>query len=201
MKFCIFYQASLLIFITMTNSYSQEKDLKDIYTTVTNKINTALLTKKGALGFSGSIYYNYLKTTYNYGEETINKTIQTKPEFQYFVFNNVSFGIILSYSNETTEYKSSGDKYEREKNYIGPQINKYFTQKRLRPYIFTNYLFLTGDLLASSEINFGFGILYHLSGNIGLNTMINYGIDNSENKSIKRQNRIFVGIGISSFIL
>lgn len=77
----------------------------------------------------------------------------------------------------------------------------YFGEDNLRPFILAEYLFLVGDNFDGSELDFGAGIFCHVTGNFGFNFFGKYGFIWSSNNDIDTQNRIFIGIGISNFIL
>jgi hypothetical protein len=177
---------------------AQETDLKKIYTDVTTRINSALLTRKGAYELNGFIYYNRLTTRYKQNlvipEDKI-ETFQVEAGGAHFFMNNLSLGILLSYLNQKQ------NNLRTDQTMAGPMIKKYFGDKEWRPYLFSDYLFLSGDNLDGGEWDMGAGLLYHVTGNFGIIVQVKYGILFANEESIKSQNRLFVGIGIINFIL
>jgi len=192
----------ILILATFSNLiYAQEKDIKKIYTDVTTAINSALLTKKNVIELSGFLSYNYLKTEYDYNESLKEQTIHVEPGFSYFFFDNISFGLILSYFYHKTDYESSNDAISIDQISIGPVAKVYFGEDKFRPFILADYLFLVGDDFDGGELDLGAGVLYHVAGNFGISIQAKYGLIWSNNDNINNQNRIFVGVGFSNFIL
>jgi hypothetical protein len=189
----------LVAFINLI--YAQDKDVKEIYTDFTTAINSALLTKKGANEISGFLSYNYLKTEYDYNDSRTEQIMQFEPGFSYFYFDNISFGLILSYLYQKTDYESSNDSRSMDQIFIGPMAKVYFSKEKFRPFLLTDYLFLTGDNFEGGEFDIGAGVLYHVTGNFGINLQVKYGFIWSDKNHIDNQNRIFIGVGFSNFIL
>ena len=77
----------------------------------------------------------------------------------------------------------------------------YFGDERTRPFIMADYLVLTGDYYDGGEVDLGGGVMYHLDGNIGLNLFAKYGIIWYDSNTLDNKSRIFLGIGLSGFIL
>jgi len=197
-----------VLFLTSFKISAQDKDLKDLYTNFTTAINSVLLTKQGAMELSGFLSYTYLKTDFENDQEKTQSIIQLEPQFSYFIMDNISFGLLLSYSKNNIEYKSpvvSGPlpatgAMSLEQTSAGPIAKIYFAEDKLRPFIFADYLFMFGDS-DGSAFDLGAGIFYHVSGNFGLNLFGKYGIIWPDEDYIDSQHRIFVGLGISNFIL
>lgn len=190
----------ILLFFSMT-LFAQEKELKEIYTDVTTAINSALLTRSGSKEISGFLSYNYFSTKFTYDEKMTQQIILIEPVFSYFFVDNISLGIDLSYLNQKTDYESSDGPITLEQTFIGPIAKMYFGEARVRPFILADYLFLVGDNYDGGVLDFGAGIFYHVTGNFGFSLFGKYGIIWSSKDNIDRQNRIFIGIGISNFIL
>lgn len=184
--------------LSATSLFAQEENLKDIYKNVTTAINTSLITRSGSVEISGFLSYNKYDTQYNDNEKITQQVLLIEPAIAYFIINNLSFGLDLSYLNQKT--KSSGLTQSVKQTSIGPLAKYYIGKKRLRPFIQADYLFLTGDNYEGGELDFGAGILYHVTGNIGLSLFGKYGIISSAKENIDSQNRIFVGIGLANFI-
>jgi len=189
----------LVIICTVSQIIAQETDLKKIYTDITTTINSALLTRKGAWEVGGFVFYDRIETTYkylyNFNHELITETFQAETEVTHFFMDNLSAGVLCSYLNQKQ------DRERMEQTLLGPVIKKYFGDKEWRPYLFTNYLFMTGDILDGGEWDAGVGLLYHVAGNFCITIQAKYGILFSNEDLIKEQNRLFVGIGIINFIL
>ncbi len=197
---------SILIFIIISVLlpnfiFAQEKDLKEIYADVTTAINSTLLTKTNSIEMSGFLSYNYLSTEYSYDEKRTQQIFQVEPVFSYFFIDNVSLGIDLSYLYQKTDYQSSNESTTLEQTFVGPIAKMYFGEKRIRPFILADYLFMVGDNYDGGELDFGAGVFYQVAGNFGINVFTKYGIIWSSQDNVDNQSRIFIGIGISSFIL
>ena len=192
----------LLMVILITNSVlpAQDDDLKNIYTNFTTKINSALLTKQSSIEISGFISYNYYKTKYTYAETKKTHFLQIEPIISYFFIDDLSFGLNLSYQYENIEHESSNEPKETEQTFIGPIGKYYFGEDKFRPFILADYLFLVGDNFDGGELGIGAGVVYHISGNMGINIQLKYGQIWSSNNNIDSQNRVLIGIGISNFI-
>jgi hypothetical protein len=191
---------SMIILATHSYSSAQEKDIKKIYTDITTKINSALLTQKSSIEMSGFISYSYYKTRFDYGDKREQHLVQIEPIISYFFSENLSFGLNFSYRYEKTENEVGNDPGAIEQLFIGPIGKYYFAEGAFRPFLFTDYLFLTGDNFDGGELGFGAGIMYHMVGNVGLNLQIKYGQIWSNKNNIDSQNTIFIGIGLSNFI-
>jgi len=192
----------LIIFVGVACAFSQimaqETDLKEVYTDVTTKINSSLLTRKGAFELNGNIFYDRLKTEYsegNEGWEFIDKTFQADAGVSYFIMNQLSLGILLSYLDQKRLYANL------QQTMMGPVAKLYFGEKRWRPYLFIDYLFINGDVMDGGETDIGAGILYHVTGNFGFSLQLKYGILSADEENIKGFSRMFIGIGIVNFIL
>ena len=192
---------AIILLLSPLNLFAQEDELKEIYTDVTTAINSALLTKANAIEISGFFSYNYFSTQYTYDEKRAQHIVQIEPVFLYFFVDNISFGIDLSYLYQKTDYESSQGSTTLEQTFIGPIAKMYFGEGEFRPFILADYLFLVGDKYDGGELDIGVGVFYHVTGNFGFSLFGKYGIIWSSNNNIDNQNRIFVGIGISSFIL
>ena len=191
----------LHLLFSLSNVNAQEKDLKTIYKDVTTAINSALLTKSGSLEIAGFVSYNYFHTKYTYEEEISQHIFQVEPIFLYFIVDNISLGANLSFLSQKTGYESSRESTTLQQTFIGPIAKIYFGTDKFRPFLLVDYLFTVGDHYDGGELDLGAGIFYHVTGNIGFSLFGKYGILWSSKDDIKMQNRIFIGLGISSFIL
>ena len=190
-----------MLLLTATQTFAQDKDLKGIYKDVTTAINSALLTRSGAMELSGNASFNYYSTKYTSGAKMSQYIIRVEPAFLYFMFDNIAIGVDLSYSQDKTTYEESNHSQIIEQTFIGPVVKMYFGDKRYRPFIQADYLFLTGDYFDGGTAELGAGLFYHVTGNFGFSLMGKYGYIFSNNRYIDRQSRVFIGIGITSFIL
>ena len=190
----------VLIFAASSLLSAQENDIKKIYTDITTKINSALLTQKSSIEVSGFMSYNYYKTKFDYGETRKQHLVQIEPIISYFFIDDLSIGLNFSYQYYKTENDVGNDPSAVEQTFFGP-IGKYFLgEGDFRPFVFGDYLFLVGDNFEGGELGFGAGIMYHIAGNIGINFQLKYGQIWSNKDNIDSQNTIFVGIGLSNFI-
>ena len=103
--------------------------------------------------------------------------------------------------NQKTDYKSSDDPKTIEQTFVGPIAKMYFGEDKFRPFILADYLFLVGDNYDGGALDIGAGIFYHVTGNFGFSLFGKYGFISSTNDDIDSQNRVFIGIGISNYIL
>lgn len=181
--------------------YAQETDLKEIYTDVTTAINSALLTKTGSIEVSGVLSYNSFSTRYTYDEKMTQQLLQIEPVFLYFFADNISLGLDISYVHQKTTYSPSESSKSSEQTFVGPIAKMYFGEDRLRPFILADYLFLVGDTYDGGVLDIGGGIFYHVTGNFGFNLTGKYGFMSSTLDNIDSQSRLFIGIGITNFIL
>jgi hypothetical protein len=191
---------SILIIATFSLLSAQENNIKKIYTDITTKINSALLTQKSSFEVSGFISYNYYKTKFDYGETRTQHLVQIEPIISYFFIDDLSLGLDFSYQYNKTENEVGNDPSIIEQTFIGPIGKYYFGEGDFRPFVFADYIFLIGDNFDGGELGFGAGIMYHVAGNIGINLQLKYGQIWSTRNDIDSQNTIFVGIGLSNFI-
>lgn len=190
----------ILLFSTL-NLFAQENDLKEIYTDVTTAIYSALLTKSGSMEISGFLSYNSYTTNFTYDEKMTQQIFLIEPVFLYFFVDNISLGFDVSYLNQKTDYESSEDSRTIEQTFVGPIAKMYFGEDRIRPFILADYLFLVGDNYDGGVLDIGAGVFYHVTGNFGFSIFGKYGFMSSTKDNIDSQSRIFIGIGISNFIL
>jgi hypothetical protein len=190
-----------VILFSSTSLFAQENDIKRIYTNFTTAINSALLTKSGSKEVSGFLSYSSFTTNFKYDEKMTQRIFLIEPVFLYFIVDNISFGLDLSYLNQKTDYKSSDGSGIIEQTFVGPVAKMYFGEDRFRPFIMADYLFLVGDNYDGGVLDMGAGIFYHVTGNFGISLFGKYGFMFSSNDNIDSQNRVFIGLGISNFIL
>ncbi|MEJ2542784.1 MAG: hypothetical protein P8Y99_01825 [Calditrichaceae bacterium] len=190
----------ILLLAKVTFLSAQDTDLKKIYTDITTEINSALLTRKSSIEMSGFVSYNYYKTKFDDGAEREHHLVQIDPVVSYFVINDLSFGINLSYQYEKSENEAGNDHDTIEQTFIGPIGKYYFGEEEFRPFIFADYLFLSGDNFDGGELGFGAGLMYHLAGNTGINLQVKYGHIWSKENNVDSQDAIFIGMGFSHFI-
>ena len=189
-----------LILAGFSSLSAQDNDLKKIYTDITTEINSALLTQKSSIELSGFVLYNYDKTKFDDGNTREHHLVQVEPVISYFVINDLSFGLNLSYLYEKSENEAGNNPATVEQTFVGPIGKYYFGEGEFRPFVFADYLFLTGDNFDGGELGFGAGVMYHISGTTGLNLKIKYGRIWSDKDNIDSQNALFFGIGFSNFI-
>ena len=176
---------------------TQEKDLKRVYTTITNAINTAILTRRGSNEIGGSIFYHSCKTEYDTGEKATEQILNAELGLARFIANNLSLGILFSHLDQSNTIDGSSVKQTG----FGPSLKFYFGNERTRPFVFAQYLFLKGDRFDGGELGFGLGALYHLAGNVGIAAQMKYGIVFPGTSTVERQRRILLGLGLTNFIL
>jgi len=192
---------AFILLIYSIDLFAQEKNLKGVYTDITTAINSALLTKSGSKEISGSFSYNYFSTRYINNVEMTQQILLIEPAFLYFIVDNISLGLDLSYLNQKTNDESSEGSKRVEQTFIGPVAKMYFAEEKLRPFILADYLFLVGDNYDGGVLDIGVGIFYHVTGNFGFSLFGKYGIIWSRKDDIDKQNRLFIGVSITNFIL
>ena len=190
----------ILVF-SSTTLFAQEKDLKGIYSDVTTAINSALLTKSGSKELSGFLSYNSFTTTYTYDEKIARQSLLLEPVFLYFIVDRIALGLDVSYLREKTDYESLDISTTTEQTFVGPVAKMYFGEDRFRPFVLADYLFLVGDNYEGGVFDIGAGIFYHVSGNFGFSLLGKYGFMFSTKNYVDSQKRLFIGVGISNFIL
>jgi hypothetical protein len=190
----------VLLFSSL-NLYAQDNNVKKIYSDVTTAINSVLLTRSGSKSISGFLSYNSFTTKYAYNEKMTEQIFLIEPVFSYFFVDNISFGINVSYFYQKKEYESLNGSISTEQTFIGPVAKMYFGEERLRRFILADYLFLVGDDYDGGVLEIGAGFFYHVTGNFGINLFGKYGFMSSTNNNIDSQSRVFIGVGISNFIL
>jgi len=194
--FCIFG-----LFLTVSSfSSAQENEIKKFYTDITTQINAKLLTQKSSLELSGFVSVNYYNTKFANGETIKQFLLQIEPILSYFFIDDLSLGVNFSYQYEKIVTGTGNSPHTSKQTFIGPIGKLYFCGKNIRPFLFSEYLFLSGDAFAGGELGLGAGIMYHVAGNIGVNLHVNYGQIWSAKENIANQNRIYAGIGLSNFM-
>jgi len=190
-----------ILVCSSTGVFAQEKDLKGIYADVTTAINSVLLTQSGSKEISGFLSYHSFTTTYTYDEKMTRMVFLIEPVFSYFFIDDISFGLDVSYVNEKTDYTSSDNTRIIEQTFAGPIAKMYFGEERFRPFILADYLFLVGDNYDGGVFDIGAGVFYHVTGNFGFSLFGKYGFMSSTKNDIDSQKRVFIGIGLTNFIL
>ncbi|MCB0284843.1 MAG: hypothetical protein H6627_00680 [Calditrichae bacterium] len=197
MKKCLL----LLLMLLPVFGFAQEETLKGFYKDVTTAINSALLTRAGSIEISGLAAYNYEKTKYNYNAESINHLLQIEPVVGYFFFDNIALGLDLNYTYQKSKFSAISRSFSNSQTYAGPFAKLYFGDERFRPFVLASYLVLTGDIYDGGQADLGGGVLYHLDGNIALNFFAKYGLIWNDNTTVDSKSHIFMGLGLSGFIL
>jgi len=83
-----------VIFLTVHPfSFGQGNSLKDFYTGITTKINSALLTRRSSVELSGFVSYQYYRTEFEQGPAVKQHFLQLEPALSYFLINNLSLGV------------------------------------------------------------------------------------------------------------
>ncbi len=181
-------------------SSAQDKNLQDIYSEITTKINSALLTRQSAWEVSGFSSFNYCKTGYKEGETLRQFTLHIEPVLAYFIVDDLALGMNLLYAYDKTERDSGNDAAALQQTFIGPIAKYYFGDDNVRPFLLSDYLFGMGDQFEGRELGAGAGIMFHISGNLGLNLQAKYSFIWSDDKTIDHQSKIMAGIGLSNYI-
>jgi len=188
----------VVIIFFCTQIYSQENEVKKVYLGITDAIDSALLTQQGGYEVGGNFSYSDVTTEIEYNNHVYKEVIQILQidlALSYFVFDNLSFGMLFSYLQQNLDGPTT------EQTMVGPVLKKYFGDDRFRPFVFADYLFLTGDNIDGGELDFGAGVLYHIAGNFGISAQLKYGQIFTDFNNIKKQNSLMFGIGIQNFIL
>jgi len=226
--------ALLLAAFAIQAHAGEEKNLKDIYTAITNKVNSAMLTHRGADEIFGSAAYQEFKEKYGYPgwyyeyplpARSIQQRLDVDLGYSHFFFNNLSLGLLLSlkykrYSEVLERWSPNAAeewyRHSSDETWLGPIVKKIFGHDRIRPFVFVQYLFAWDDELNHREVDFGMGLLVHVSGNLGITMKAQYGILSSNGHvipenyysrfmgsgyTVENQTRLVFSIGLSHFIL
>jgi hypothetical protein len=195
------WTCGLLLTVFAIQAYAGEKDLKNIYTAITNKVNSAILTRRGSNEITGSASFQSLKTEYDSGLKTTEQLLDADLGTGRFIVDNLSLGILFSLTNQHVTENLSNQKKSVNQVWIGPYVNKYFGNDRIRPFLSAEYLFLRGDVFDGGEADMGLGLLIHASGNMGITVQAKYGVSPSGSESIHSRNRLLFAVGMTHFIL
>ena len=187
--------------IFVFQAYAGNKDLRHAYTSITNTINSAILTRRGSNEISGSASFQSLKTEYESGTNTTERLFNADLGYGRFIVNNLSLGFLVSIRNQSVTDDLSNQKESVDQVWVGPSLKKYFGNDKVRPYLSAEYLFLRGDLFDGGEADLGLGLLVHASGNMGVTMQAKYGISPSGSESIHSRNRLLFSVGMVHFIL
>jgi hypothetical protein len=189
-----------ILLLSVMHLSAQGDNLKEVYAKVTTAINTSLITRSGSIEISGSFSYNHYETRFVDNEKIKQQIVLLEPVVSYFFIDNLSLGLDFSYLNQKTDFGSSENSQTIEQSFVGPLIKWYFFEKRLRPFISADYLFMMGDNYEGRVLDLGAGLFYHVRGNFGFNLFAKYGFVWSTDSLIDSQNRLFIGLGITNFI-
>jgi hypothetical protein len=179
---------AFLVLLTLCagRGFAQKSELKKAYTDITNAIHSSLLTHRGADEIQGFFSFNRLNTKQPDGSTAANTVFQAEPAFSHFFFNGVSLGCMASYFRQTTDGRTF------QQTAAGPVVKAYIGKKRIRPFLITDYLVLSGDDLDGGVWDFGAGLLFHVSGNMGIAVQGKYGLIFPKDDSVDRPDRLFI---------
>jgi len=199
---CIVYAVCLLAAGAVPGAHAQENTIRKAITDIQQAINAELLTGKGSMAVSGSIFYRESTDVYGQDERMTERSFQATPSFSYFIVDNISLGIAVSYSyNRITRKPAPADeKNSFVQSGFGPAVTKYFGKKRVRPFVNVDYIVLGGDRAKGSQLTMGLGCIYHISNSAGIGPHVTYGIVFPDDRSIKRSRNLYIGVSVASFI-
>lgn len=161
---------------------------------------------KGTINLNGSLSFS----SQSYEEGNDNRNILTlNPQIGYFFFDNISFGLLLSYN------RISLGSFSNTNWGIGPSIRYYFEVEKVKPFVSIGYLYTetlnssNDDKWKGNQFSFTGGIDYFITNNVALESSISYSINNDKlpesykglyNSLDQKSNTFQVGVGINFFI-
>ncbi|MBU0558452.1 MAG: outer membrane beta-barrel protein [Bacteroidota bacterium] len=161
---------------------------------------------QGTINLNGNLSFS--SQSYEEGDDNRNN-LSLNPQVGYFFFDNISFGLSLSY-NRISLGSVSNTNWG-----IGPSIRYYFEVEKVKPFVSIGYLYTetfnssNDDKWKGNQFNFTGGIDYFITKNVALESTISYNINNDKlpesykglYKSLDQKSNTFqVGVGINFFI-
>jgi opacity protein-like surface antigen len=138
-----------------------------------------------------------------------NSVLSLNPQAGYFVINNLSAGLSLSYNNT----RFLGRNFTTWS--IGPSVRYYIGGNNIIPFASVGYSYfeefnsLSSELLKGNSLTLGAGINYFLNQNVALETVVNYTFENTTlpasydlyyyNNKISRQ-VMSIAVGVNYFL-
>lgn len=102
----------------------------------------------------------------------------------YFVFNNLSAGLSLSFLGTNRKFENSTDAFNTYTFNLGPEITYYLLKGRIKPLLSTSYTFgwrgtsfeSDSDVLNTNStiFNLGAGVAFFISKSISIDVRLNY---------------------------
>ena len=129
--------------------------------------------KKGVYSLSGSITFTNSTNESEYGE-TKNLSFFMVPALTYFLVDNLSTGINLSYVY--SELSIRNNKFINRSISFGPVMRYYFTNEKIIPFLEASYRY-SNSLIGNEDMNsfsFAGGINYFLSKSVAIEPYIEY---------------------------
>ncbi len=200
-KWIIILFLSVFVFQAHAEDNTGKKDLKDIYTAITNKVNSAMLTRRGSNEIEGSASFQSVRTEYDKGLKITERLLNADFGYGRFVFNNLSLGILLSVRNQSVTNEITDVKKSTNQIWIGPSLKKYFGRDKVRPFVSAQYLLLRGDIFEGGEADLGAGLMIHVAGNMGLILQARYGFLTTDDETVNSRNRLLLAAGMIHFTL
>ena len=162
--------------------------------------------QKGTFSLGGNISF-----TSNYEESSdLNSTIFIfNPRFDYFVINNLSFGLMLNFQN------TSFAGHNNSSWGIGPWARYYFEVQPIKPFLGIGYSFaqqnssISDDKIKQNNIILSLGADYFLTNDVALETIISYTFMNIKYpqsysiyySDLKTQRKaLSIGLGVNVFL-
>ena len=162
--------------------------------------------KQGTFSLNGTISYT---SNYEESSEMDNSTFIFNPRFDFFVIDNLSFGLMLNYQN-ISFFGKNNDSWG-----IGPSARYYLNFEHLKPFVGIGYTYATEDASISNDdiinnnIILSVGVDYFLTENVAIETSINYSFINMKlpdayntyytDLNVSRKS-LAIGLGINVFL-
>jgi len=162
--------------------------------------------KQGTFSLNGSISYT---SNYEESSDMDNSTFIFNPRFDFFVIDNLSFGLMLNYQNISFFGKNNSSWG------IGPSARYYFNFENVKPFAGLGYSYstenssLSNDDIINNNIILSVGVDYFLTENVAIETIINYSFINMKlpeayssyysDLNVSRKS-LAIGLGINVFL-
>lgn len=162
--------------------------------------------EKGTISLNGSLSYS--SQSYD-GADDSRKILMLNPQAGYFVAENFSLGLSLSYINYSLGSASSTEWG------IGPSLRYYFPAEKVKPFVSLGYGYTKSshssndDEWVGTQFIITAGLDYFIVKNVALETTMSYSFNNerlpdsykSYYKSLDQKSTTFlIGVGLNYFI-
>ena len=175
--------------------------LVSIFTILCN-LTMRAQTEKGHFFFGADAGFSFSSMKNDYGGpsypnyEFKSTTFSITPSANYFIVNDLSLGLDLSFSTAKSESSFENAKYRSHSFSVVPTATYFFSSGKFRPYLSAGagYGFSKGNSdeskLNSTIFKGKGGIAYFFNSNVALNAGLEYRNSNYKNKNTDAENKI-----------